>query len=466
MSFEDYCALPTPNFDYSFSEDFFIRKENLYVSKFKKNYKRSIQLSTYSESFSNLELSGVDENQCQINSTYGSINSTMSFLEKLGEGSFGDVFLVRDDADDNFYAVKRIKKRKLCVNADGYPRFREINNIHTIGEHVNLVRLICFWEDYTFMFMQFDLCSFTLSDFISTHGPVVVSDIWWILKDICTGLNHIHHKDFVHLDIKPANLFFSLDHKIVKIGDFGLLFHLSDLSQNASEGDNIYMAPELLTRTFSKPADIFSLGLTILELLTNLDLPKQGILWHKLRQEILPPVLTKFPFTIISLITNMLKSMPENRIALNEIIFICNYEMSTLTSQNTKFYTRTSLMLLVFYILSLFDLFFKNPCYYIWKKMFHLVTHMSNGYCPSSLTCPKASHRISQCRSDPEIYSEFNHVPNSSSILTSTPNQNNSYPYIIDNANSFQVEKVKHLPANNYNSLDQPPYFPRKLNFD
>lgn len=54
------------------------------------------------------------------------------------------------------------------------------------------------------------------------------------------------------------------------------------------EGDSRYIAPELLQGIFSKAADIFSLGITILELACNLELPSNGVLWHQLRMGILP----------------------------------------------------------------------------------------------------------------------------------------------------------------------------------
>ena len=55
-----------------------------------------------------------------------------------------------------------------------------------------------------------------------------------------------------------------------------------------------YLAAEVLTeRKFTKAADIFALGVTILELATDLDLPKHGHLWHQLRQTGPDPQLTK-----------------------------------------------------------------------------------------------------------------------------------------------------------------------------
>lgn len=59
--------------------------------------------------------------------------------------------------------------------------------------------------------------------------------------------------------------------------------------RDAEEGDSRYIAPELLDGNFSKAADIFSLGVTMLELITDLELHANGPLWQELRQGIIPP---------------------------------------------------------------------------------------------------------------------------------------------------------------------------------
>ena len=47
------------------------------------------------------------------------------------------------------------------------------------------------------------------------------------------------------------------------------------------EGDNRYMAPETLQGVFTSRADIFSLGMTVLCVICDIELPKNGEMWHK-----------------------------------------------------------------------------------------------------------------------------------------------------------------------------------------
>lgn len=57
---------------------------------------------------------------------------------------------------------------------------------------------------------------------------------------------------------------------------------------DAIEGDPKYLAPELLEGKFGKHADIFSLGMFMLEMASDLELPRSGDNWHVLRNGSLP----------------------------------------------------------------------------------------------------------------------------------------------------------------------------------
>ncbi|KAM9311599.1 membrane-associated tyrosine- and threonine-specific cdc2-inhibitory kinase-like [Gastrophryne carolinensis] len=76
--------------------------------------------------------------------------------------------------------------------------------------------------------------------------------------------------------------------------DFGLMVELdtADGSRDAQEGDPRYMAPELLNGVFTKAADVLSLGMTLLEVACNMELPKGGDGWQQLRQGHLPTEFT------------------------------------------------------------------------------------------------------------------------------------------------------------------------------
>lgn len=57
---------------------------------------------------------------------------------------------------------------------------------------------------------------------------------------------------------------------------------------NLSEGDSKYLASEVLDGVYTTSCDIFSLGVSLLELSTDLVLPPNGTLWHELRSGVFP----------------------------------------------------------------------------------------------------------------------------------------------------------------------------------
>lgn len=110
-------------------------------------------------------------------------------------------------------------------------------------------------------------------------------EIWRIFADMALSVQHVHEKGFIHLDVKPSNFFVAKD-RSVKLGDFGKAIHMDAVDKvidSDVEGDAIYMAPELLQKKLSQKVDIFSLGATLLEIASSMNLPQNGVLWTKLR---------------------------------------------------------------------------------------------------------------------------------------------------------------------------------------
>lgn len=93
----------------------------------------------------------------------------------------------------------------------------------------------------------------------------------------------MHDEGYIHLDLKPANVFITFEGTL-KIGDFGMAAKLPVPPSAEREGDREYIAPEILSRSlYDKPADVFSLGLMMLEIAANIILPDNGVHWQKLR---------------------------------------------------------------------------------------------------------------------------------------------------------------------------------------
>jgi serine/threonine protein kinase len=110
-----------------------------------------------------------------------------------------------------------------------------------------------------------------------------------VARDILHALESLHKNNIVHLDIKPENILLSLAGHF-KLGDLGLC-RIAQLNQgeDVSEGDSRYLAKEVLGKAEDDrlpdltKADIFSLGMTLFEIVIMEELPNTGPHWHALR---------------------------------------------------------------------------------------------------------------------------------------------------------------------------------------
>lgn len=242
-------------------------------------------------------------------------------LNKLGAGSFGEAFKVESKEDGKMYAVKKSRAR-FRGDFDRKQKLEEVHKHEQIQGSKNCVKFYRAWEERQFLFIQAELCEMSLKDYAEKVGFIREDEIWNIIVDLTMGLKHLHDHDFVHMDIKPANLFLGLD-GYYKIGDFGLALDVSkpNYTSEAQEGDPKYLAPELMQGAFAKAADIFSLGITILELACFIELPRGGDLWQELRDGKLPAEFTRgLSPSLLNLIEKMMSRDAKERPTVDEVL--------------------------------------------------------------------------------------------------------------------------------------------------
>ncbi|XP_075439004.1 membrane-associated tyrosine- and threonine-specific cdc2-inhibitory kinase isoform X2 [Ascaphus truei] len=233
---------------------------------------------------------------------------------KLGRGSFGEVYKVRSREDGCLYAVKR-SVSPFRGESDRQRKLQEVRKHERVGQHPNCLHFVWAWEEKRLLYLQTELCDGSLQQHCEERdGSLPPRRIWDITCDLLRGLKHLHDRNLLHLDIKPANVFLSRA-GVCKLGDFGLMMELDGLGEGAGEaqeGDPRYMAPELLDGVFGKAADVFSLGMTLLEVSCNMELPKGGEGWQQLRQGHLPTEFTSdLPPDFLKVLSAMLE--PDHR---------------------------------------------------------------------------------------------------------------------------------------------------------
>ncbi|OTB08955.1 hypothetical protein M426DRAFT_129707 [Hypoxylon sp. CI-4A] len=246
----------------------------------------------------------------------GALVSRFGKVTFLGKGEFSQVFKVSETSrsadmalstptnrtpttedQGKVYAVKKLTL-PILGKKDRALRLREVNVLETLRGCSHILQLVNSWEESNCLYIQTEYCEEgSLDVFLSNVGIKGRLDdfrIWKIMVEIGKGLKHIHEAGYIHLDLKPANIFISFDGTL-KIGDFGLATPLPLEKGPDLEGDREYLAPEALRSEIGQGADVFSFGLIMLEIAANVKLPENGATWTALREgdftEI--PVLTQ-----------------------------------------------------------------------------------------------------------------------------------------------------------------------------
>lgn len=270
-------------------------------------------------------------------------------IDEIGSGQFGKVIKVRRRDGGNDGELSALKKSKRFDGSRHRLRVREevdilehlsIKASRTCGStggvarHPNVLAYLDSWEEDEVLYIQTELCDMGnfgnfLWEFGRSYAYLDEGRMWKVIVDLSSGLQFIHHAGVIHLDLKPANIFLTKEGRF-KIGDFGMASLWprrstsagaddNDIGSFEREGDKLYMAPEILQGRYGMAADIFSLGMTVLEAASNIVVPDQGESWHRLRQEDFSEVDCQGSPQLQALILSMMRTDPAERSGIDSV---------------------------------------------------------------------------------------------------------------------------------------------------
>lgn len=197
------------------------------------------------------------------------IQSRYRLLSLKGRGSFGEVWLAKDEQTDMDVAVKVY----IALDDRGLEEFKaEYKNSYSLN-HPNLLHAYYFDVVDRQPFLVMPYCPDSAESLV---GNADEKTLLRFIRDVASGLEYLHARDIIHRDIKPDNILVNQEGNFV-VTDFGVSSKMkSTLRRNSTRamagadvaGTIGYMAPELFSRNPDavKATDIWALGVTVFEM--------------------------------------------------------------------------------------------------------------------------------------------------------------------------------------------------------
>jgi serine/threonine protein kinase len=246
-----------------------------------------------------------------------------NILHVIGAGGMGLVF--HGNSPDHTKAAIKIIKPEL-ISSELIRRFESEISAHQLINSPYVAKMLesSLDHDPAYMAIEF-IHGLTLAQIIENN--VKISEKLWLVyaKQVFLGLEQIHARGLVHRDIKPANIMKLEDKEMIKIIDLGIVKNEERQSLNRTKliGTLPYMSPEqLLGKSATQKSDIFSAGVTLVELFTKKHPFLSSGNWDSLDEAIIEnePDLEDFSSNLKSFCEKLLKKNPSERITATEAI--------------------------------------------------------------------------------------------------------------------------------------------------
>ena len=249
------------------------------------------------------------ENNIEILKT-GKFENEYFPLKKIKEDKFSTIYKVKEINTKQLFCIKKIVKTSPKSNIDSLKKITFDFKNNSNNKFKNFyVQNLGFWiekEEFNPLLSDLNFCDknlYLLTDFFENGdifdyleklekiNYIFTETFYWdLVFEMIMGLLFVHECGYIHIDVQPSNYLVD-ENGYLKLNDFSLSLKENELCilDDIIEGDSRYISKELFhfkkNAKLNSKCDIFSLGLTFLELIAKIELPYNGQLWHEIRDE-------------------------------------------------------------------------------------------------------------------------------------------------------------------------------------
>lgn len=250
----------------------------------------------------------------------------------IGKSNSGRVYRAFQKDTQKIVAIKEVRLDRVDPNLKSKTSEMAQKEARLLLKlnHPNIVRLLNFYEDESHYYLVLEFCPHgNLEDFISNNFPenkVPEHEARRFAQQIFAGVRIMYENKIVHRDIRLENILLGEDYT-AKLSDFGFGRFLEAGIMSTITGSVSTMAPEIRRGVnYDEKCDIWSLGLVLYRMLFG-GLPFADSVQSRgdILKLVSNPNWLDFPWrpptsdAIKSLISNMLKSDPKERISYKEL---------------------------------------------------------------------------------------------------------------------------------------------------
>ena len=188
----------------------------------------------------------------------------LEFYDRLGNGNYGLVSLVKSKKNKYFYAIKNISNKQILYSQLAQNLELERGILLQI-DHPFIVKLVKTLKDENYVYFLMDyIKGKELFDVIRDIGLLNKSQAQFYGASLMLAVEYLHERKFIYRDIKPENVMV-LENGYIKLIDFGTAKAINDKTSTII-GTPHYMAPEvILGDGYSFQVDFWSIAICIYE---------------------------------------------------------------------------------------------------------------------------------------------------------------------------------------------------------